>query len=248
MDKDDSGWVFFIGYSLGTPLIVGVIIGLVGLPPGQISIMKDLLVPLIGALLAGWFVWNQTSETAKREKDQAERRHGAARAFMPLALSKMTSWSGDVARELERVRNELSDGNLTPTFIPPKLDDSIMPLFRDIIEYGEKNIAMKTTKLISDYQILRSRVQELNANIQSINVAVTQHNFFDYIVNATTIHARCGALFPYARHETENAPKNYPTVEEVNRSLWLLDFDNTDIDHAEIYKIATVRSERNNGQ
>ena len=208
--------------------------------------MKDLLVPLIGALFAGWFVWNQTSETAKREKDRAERRHGAARAFMPPALSKMTSWSGDVARELERVRNELADNNRTPTFIPPELDDSIMPLFRDIIEYGEKNIAKKTAILLSDYQILRSRIQTLDQDIKSSQMLVTDHTICDHIIHAATIRARCGGLFPYARYETEYAPLINPTTEEMYQSLSVLDFYPSE--HEYIFKQFKVRSERNTGQ
>ena len=232
MHKDDPAWVFWIGYSLGVPLIVGTIIGLIGLPPGQISIMKDLLVPIIGALLAGWFVWHQTSETAKRAKDQQVKRNKAIRAVMPLTLSKFVVHTIDQFDVLAKVYDQLKDRKLVADggLRPPKiksdvisLDASVITVLTEMIEFSDEEVGDYITKFLNCYQIYQTRRDEF-VYLVDCDFMEMNNRLAIIIFQTGEIRAIAEIILKYSQNWSEPPPIAGPTKMQIKTATKMFFF------------------------
>ncbi len=248
-----SPMIFAAAYSLLMPLVLGALALWDPLTTRGIANLKDWQT-LVGGVLAiaaaavgGLFILNQTAETRRHEDERLARQHAAARAVLPLALSALVDYAERVATGLESLRGTMVGRRVVGTpatpFIAPELDPGAISALRDVIESASPPIGQRIAMLISEVQILSSRLRDVSSALRpGSHSLVLSLNILEYTLNAAVIFARGSALFGYARLETDEAPAAFPTEQDLITALNLLGFDEST--HEEMYQVARARAAR----
>lgn len=245
-----SSKLFLAAYALIMPLAVGVFAMWLPLKTHGVSTLKDWqtlfagVLAIVAALIGGLFVHNQTMEVRRQDNERLARQHSATRSVLPLALSALVEYSEKVALSLEALRPTVRGHRVTASaYTSLELDPSVIAPLRDVIATASITVGERVSKAISDVQILSARLRTLSKNLRpGSSSVVLEVNLNEYILNAATIYARGAGLFLYARRETDEAPADFPSEDELYTALNLIGFDEGT--HSEIYRMASVRAAR----
>lgn len=180
------------------------------------------LIAIVAALIGGAYIQNQDTERYRRK-------HAAARAVLPLALDAFSRYAiqiGTVLKDLHRQAvGETVPHTASVRPIPP-LPTEAIPVLANLVEICERGQDKLFAAVISQAQVLSARMDTLGRNVHQSGFTVTVRNLEDYICDAAEIYAKAGALFPYARRETECIPL-VVTIQEAMQALRILGFRDT---------------------
>ncbi len=192
---------------------------------------------IAGALALFAAIWtvrtlsHQISQAEQRHQDLIRRKFNAARAVLPLVLSRLCGYAEssilyaakerDAVKEREPISNNCEITEETPAF-----PDDIIPLLKDIIEYADDKIAESTRGLVLKIQTQRSGLTSLPKTLESQFLSgetiTTYISAFDQaIFNAAHLCVHASNFFDYARHRKDEAP-SLPTKDEVQKKLFWL--------------------------
>ena len=186
------------------------------------------------ALIGASAVVRQTAATDRRADERRERRASALRAVLPLMLAELSDYAARCAEIFgETLRNaDEREGvaklplGVTGPFRHPSppgaiqgsdwpIDHRIPPLpsglteqLTDLIETIPPDHARPLVNLIKCVQVQHSRAETWQRDIPSggKEKLVVRANLITSLIDACEVHARCDALYPYARGNSAQPP------------------------------------------
>ena len=216
------------------------------------SIIAGLL-----ALTAGWIAYragqiqaqatrDASLEQSRWEADRLDRRHAAARAVLPLALSASVEYAESCALSLEEFRVSMLPSRaikLQMSYEPPSLDPSAIHTMQQVIESTQPIIGERIAELISKVQVLASNLRIIGqAHPLGGAVVRTNLNIEDAILKAAEIFARGEDLFAYARQDSDEPPPAVPSQAGLTKALNSIGFN--EATHPKLYEMAIRRAAR----
>ena len=183
------------------------------------------VLALFAAILTVRTLSHQISQAEQRHQDLIRRKFNAARAVLPLVLSRLCGYAESSIRYAAKGREPISN-NCEIIEETPAFPDDIIPLLKDIIEYADDKIAESTRDLVSEIQIRRYRLTDLpktpEFTLLSGETIISYLSVFDLaIFDAAHLYAHASNFFDYARHRKDEAP-SLPTKDEVQKKLFRL--------------------------
>lgn len=183
------------------------------------------VLAIVAAGVGGLFIVAQTKELRRQENDRRLRRHKAARAVMPLALSATCEYTKNCATVLRQILSSAGSGGIPtspdyPSF--PDLPRGVVKEFAEIIESSSNEGATALSDLLKDLQIFSSRLRSLSADLSSASSIITAHNIENNIADAAELYAKAETLFEYARGKTESVPISGPDAGRVFTALAIM--------------------------
>jgi hypothetical protein len=194
------------------------------------------ILALLGAGATVWIIHKQISQAEQLEKRRRERQNIAARAAMPAALSELCFYCQRCVEELVAVLPAPPNQRVTTQIsLPPPVPSDAISTLRQCIEFAEGPIAERIADLISALQVQNTRVIDIRSRAaRDASFIELLANINHYIIDALEVHARCSALFPYARRVEDTVPpERTPTAAEVLLSARLCELYE---EHADIHE------------
>ncbi|WP_228025393.1 hypothetical protein [cf. Phormidesmis sp. LEGE 11477] len=182
------------------------------------------------------------------------RRQIAARAYMPFVLSELQTYTAQgfelLLELLDRTgpNDRVEPGPLRQS--PPELPEGFKNSFQEIIEYGTPNIRQYVSVLLSEIQIMHSRLQALTSSLDRPDygrrtLLVLRINMLDYIRYLGVISTRVDLLYAYARYEANDVDPEGMLLENLHNTLSVHNVDVTQIEGlAEMLPPAVERANR----
>lgn len=172
------------------------------------------------AFIGGYYINKQIRQTADLDADQRARELLAARSMLPIQLAAMIDHVTNQAHALIVLRRAcpgsgLPSGAFTRDTFPPvtSVPSHVAAFFEAMVLKADKSDRAKFTEILAEVQVSDSRILDLRKGYlepgDSIRV-VTSSEIDSFLLQLADIHARCGALFDYARPtETLHQPDGY---------------------------------------
>jgi hypothetical protein len=164
----------------------------------------------IGSILAvgtaAWIAVYQQDKNKQLQDEQRERKHFAARAMLPAALSELHRHIDTCLDLLHTYRDEIDETGGRNTFESPQLSDSITKEIKDCIEFSDDGPRTRLAELLEYLQIQRSRISQMGAETPRIHMITTTYEINSRIVDTLDIYTRIDSLFPYARRTISGDP------------------------------------------
>lgn len=181
---------------------------------------------------------------------QRERRFTAARAFLPHALSELTSYCKLSSRLLSEAWGRLDDpvaGRSRPLEADfPNLSEEYKETFSRCIADAEPDVGDYLAYILMRLQVHHSRLRELNNSFSAGNRSVlVRENIKSYIYRLAELQALVNRLFGYARG-LESFGGSYLDWDDYSNAYSNLDIFPEDIDDLEGFtRRAIARSKSN---
>jgi len=185
----------------------------------------ETLVTGLVAIGAAWWtvrgIRDQIRQTARIADDKRKRSERAARAMLPLALAELADYARACLIGLNGLRSMFKpDGGrneaIVSTWAPPDIPESVLPIFRECLEFMDDAPADALTNLVKQLQIQHSRLvghtDILRADAGS--QLVVWHNIQTAIRDAAETYARGSLLLIFAR----GGKTNQFSINETNIS------------------------------
>jgi hypothetical protein len=170
---------------------------------------QDLVAGLLALLGAYWAlmgVRQQIEQSEKIEDRRLQRVYEARRATLPFVLSSAASYAQEAIRSLAAARCILTGtGNrkLTGQWSPPVFPSDLPNELREYIESSANADAnLLVFELLRQMQTLYARMNSLVSEDRAGKIM----ELAEYQIQASKVKQVCGALFPFARGETEEVP------------------------------------------
>lgn len=169
------------------------------------------LIALLGALLTVVVIEKQLALARETEDDRRKRKHYAARAGMPAALSELVDYSRQSYAVFKLVA---PPGNFAgarilhdaPWVSPriPGIPSSALRVMTTCIESAPTNIMPDIANLVEEFQVLHARMLSLVQDVSpGSTMIVTWHNLHDQISDMLEYELSCQNMFDYARRRSE---------------------------------------------
>lgn len=185
---------------------------------GTFQWLFDYQTLLTGAAAALGVIW-QIRQASSFQKASFESKRAAARATLPLTLSRITEHAltnGDLLDQLsEEARRR--GGRLPRTYSLPsfsEFEDQVTSELRQMVEYAEPAERSVLATLLGKIQVHSSRLRGL-ADEQKRSRGIPLGNLETYVGDAGEIYVRAGALFEFARGDANIITADFPPRETV---------------------------------
>lgn len=185
---------------------------------------------IFAALLGGAFVLAQIHVAKMQEAERLERRHAAARALAPMALSGLMEYARGCGRALRRVylatRAEAVREAEMQGFELPAVPTASIDLLVQLIEAAPSEIGEAIADLLAELQVQDGRLRSTKADVldpQNAMRSVMKIALDDFIIDAASIYARCEGMLDYSRRES-TLVSGQPKVVDLLRALTLMGF------------------------
>lgn len=179
---------------------------------GRLGWIDTTLVTGLAAVFAAYLsvreVRRQIDQDRELEANRKRAKLSAARAVLPLTLSKLCGYAQDSADALLVVRSRcggpvLPRSATLPTF--PSIPEEVISDLKELVEFLDENDRPILAALVSDIQVQAARMMGIEADRRGIS-SVMRANIEVYIGDAAKIYARSSMLFDYARGEVHEVP------------------------------------------
>ena len=165
------------------------------------------LIGLLAASVALSGVLASLQHQSTLREEERKRKLSAARAFLPQALSDMceVARSGMLNAHTAGVKqgNELESTFVSSSLNDIRLNDEVVSVFKDIIEFSDANAGRRIQGILSEHQVLQARwsgyVRDKD-NMLSPNAS----DLAQRICHWAFLYALTATAFPYARQETND--------------------------------------------
>ncbi|WP_085643990.1 hypothetical protein [Thalassospira sp. MCCC 1A03138] len=152
---------------------------------------------------------------------ETQRRHSAARAVMPLALSRMCAYSMACVLYAKALRENADTQRPMPT-----VSDGVISVLRDIVETTDGGIGIAVRSLVSRYQVQAAMLRDIAPEQRQLVAFDFEESIADAIFDATELYLHTSNFFKYSRFDSDAIPLE-PTNEEIQGKLnfWGLNID-----------------------
>jgi len=134
------------------------------------------------------------------ERRQRERNFIAARAFLPEALSELTSYFKSSSTLLKEAWEKVSNSDKTPlNAIVPALPAGYKETFSRCIELAEPDVSEHLAKILMHLQVHHSRMQDLVNNFCGGRMVIVPSNLISYLYSLSELQALTNRTFEFAR-------------------------------------------------
>ena len=196
-----------------------VIIDFLSLPKHEVSSAEwAAWTQAIGSMLAvaaaAFVAIYQQAKNKQLQDEQRERKHFAALALLPAALSELTEYSNACLNDIAVYRDRMSQTGDTPRFNTRPIPASLINATRDCIETADDAPRRRLAELLEKLQIQNSRLSLIGLVTPRVNMITTTDAINSRIVDALDVYARIELLFPYARRMNDADP-GAPTKENM---------------------------------
>ncbi|KRA79783.1 hypothetical protein ASD76_17365 [Altererythrobacter sp. Root672] len=151
----------------------------------------------------------QIRHADKLENKRLMRLHRAKRFVLPLTLSTATHYANEVIRSLSEasaILRSTPNGRLSGHWSPPVFPSEIPVSLGEFVETSDvETVNALVSELLRQIQILNARLVSLIADEDVFRLGINM-NIAEYQLQAAKIRQLCGALFPYARGQSEDVP------------------------------------------
>jgi len=187
------------------------------------------LIAIGAAVYAGHYVRRQIRVSETIEADRLQRRERAARAILPLALTKFIDFTEECALILRTVSGSLvpaASATQPPLFTPQIPQQPITDLERAIEAATEPLTVEIMAKLAAHTQVLHSIIADIVAHVNRSGSARYRRdpNLPAFELRTARVHAAASRLFSWARGEAEK-PDDV-SWDHIETSLSLLNLRN----------------------
>ncbi|MGR9204177.1 hypothetical protein ACU8OG_09580 [Rhizobium leguminosarum] len=179
---------------------------------GSLKWIDTTLATGLAAVAAAYFsvraVHSQINQAERTEQRRNDAKRAAARAVLPLTLSKLCGYAKDSSEAMLTLRAVCVSGILPRTAALPQfpaIPDAAITDLKELIEYLDPGDRRTIAELIGDLQVQAARMLGIEADRRGIS-SVTLHNIETYVGDAAKIYARSSMLFDYARGKTDIIP------------------------------------------
>jgi len=155
----------------------------------------------------------------QQAREATERKARALRAMLPNTLSSIDGYAIESIRWLKGVRekaNLLENGQYGNQSIAvvtcPRPDTAAVTFLQDCVEHFDADVSRFVASLLSKQQVHSSHIVNLhdyfvNYSLYELKQVGLGKNIDEFIASAVDLAANAKQLFPYARFETDDAPK-----------------------------------------
>lgn len=206
------------------------------------------LVAIGAALIGGHYIKKQIEQTANLEQDRIAREFGAVRAMMPIYLDKLIDHILHCGRELRALFMMDSVGAL-PTQRQaawfPVLPIDVAEFLRSAVLRASPEVRAPIIIILAELQVFHARLTDLESTARR-GVHSVSPMFGDYILQAMDLHARCVAMLPYARNQSEDLPTAAMIRGLYLSALQWMGFDQSQFEHLydRAVRMMTVETEK----
>lgn len=177
------------------------------------------LLALIGAYLTVAALERQLEIQRQQSDDQRRRKHYAARAALPAALSDLVQYT----RACETILKDIGLASqltgriiFAPPWVSPTaplIPHNALQVLQTCIESADEDMMAVIAGLIEDFQVMHARLLTfLKDTSPGSATIVTRDHLNDRIIDTLEFDLRCGKMFEYARRRSEGAVS--PTTRE----------------------------------
>ena len=168
------------------------------------------------------------------ENKQRERNFIAARAFLPEALSELTTYfksSGSLLKEAWQRAKDKSGIDKTPLLEPmPDQPAGYKETFSRCIEFAEPDVGKRLAYMLMRLQIHHSRLKELESSFREDGrIFISPQNIISYLYCLSELQALANRLFEFARgfEEFDGRGLVWEDFRTAygNLGIWVEDFD-----------------------
>lgn len=162
--------------------------------------------------------------------DRNRREFIAARAFLPKALSDLSTHCRELAHSLLEMRQEsssislmLAQGNRSRSI--PIVPPDVYQTLGQCIRYAPTDVARFLADILSSLQVVHARADALMP--RSSDVAVRPHissrMAVDCVADAAVLRVQIDLVFPFARFESESIPRELNVAREAKTVMKTLE-------------------------
>lgn len=170
----------------------------------------------LGAAAIGWFaIKKQIDQSEAQESARLRRRFAAARAVLPLTISRIHEYAFQCCKSLQELAQKNTRGDGAMPWVPPALPADSLTALREFIEAATEAQATPIVRLLSRIQVQSGRLYTLTQSKDRHN----QQELMQYIVDTVEIGALSAALYSFARGVTEDPPTSEPSSIDMHSSL-----------------------------
>lgn len=202
------------------------------------TFVYSALIGLLAASVALSGVLASLHHQSTLRDEERERKLSAARAFLPQALSDMC----EVARNgmlNSQIAGVKQGKDLESTFVSSslndiRLNDEIVSVFKDIIEFSDANAGRRIQGILSEHQVLQARWNGYIRDRDNM-LSPSRSDFTQRICHWALLHALTASAFPYARQETNDVevPVDERVISSTLRTAGIyLNEDESDLHNA----------------
>lgn len=175
-----------------------------------------------------------------KDKKQKERQFIAARAFLPHALSGLTTYFKRSAAALVAM-SERTEGQTLPAL--PSLPADFKEIFSDCIQFADAEVGSFLAKILADLQVHQARLTELlTPETAGYQFVFVHHSLLSYAFSLGTLQARVNNLFDFARGEAEFENQTL-TWDDVRNAYANLDLHLAEIEGLEAFTKKRISSD-----
>ena len=153
-------------------------------------------------------------------ENQRERNFFAAKAFLPAALSELTSYFKGSAKFYKSCW--ASDFGIPPNFVLPDLPKEYKKVFADCIRYANPLIGDYLSRILVKLQIHDARMRNyVDQHTNGDYLNLDKYNLITYFYKIGELHALIGKLFGFARNmnEFDSSPLNWEDFRNAYANL-----------------------------
>lgn len=174
---------------------------------------------------------------------QRERDFLASKAFLPAALSELTSYFKASAKVFS-TGWELEPG-CSPNFVVPELPGDYKTVFSDCIRHAEPRVGDYLTQILIKLQVHEARLKSYVNQFNDQNyLDLNKRNLIVYIYKLGELHTLVNKLFEYARNmgEFDSMPLNWEDFQNayVNLDFWIDDIKINDKMNLKAFTMRTI--------
>ena len=157
----------------------------------------------IAAAFTIYLLWIQINKSDQYERERLKRQHRAKRFLMAHTLSNISRYADEAIKSLRAAVEVRKGAKLSGNWRPPVFPSETVQSLAEFLETSENNAVNELVgELITQLQVLDARLESLVADEDTFRIGVNM-NIAEYQLQASKIRQICGALFWYARGQTE---------------------------------------------
>lgn len=185
--------------------------------------LTSAFLALVAAGLTILVLVRQIRQSDRQHKLERQKKLEAARAVMPLALSRLVDYAESALNYSLIGKSKISSRETHDQELPHVPDD-VISVLREVIEYADDGLAGHALrKLISEVQYHHARMRDLPRQETTVQPTGVRRigmpeNYDQGIWDAIHLYLHASAFFDYARFETDIMPSE-PTRDEVRKRM-----------------------------